>query len=54
MLGGSPYYHSMARPRVEDERDGLQYWRLAAKILNMQPRTNDKGWSYSLGGWAWG
>jgi hypothetical protein len=24
-------------------------WRLAANILNKQPRTNDKGWSSSLG-----
>jgi hypothetical protein len=24
MLGGSPCHHSMARPRVEDGRDGLQ------------------------------
>jgi hypothetical protein len=24
-------------------------WRLAANILNKQPRRNDKGWSYSLG-----
>jgi hypothetical protein len=49
MLGGSPCHHSMARPRVADGRDGLQHWRLAANILNMQQRTNDKGWSSSLG-----
>jgi hypothetical protein len=49
MLGGSPCHHSMARPRVADGRDGLQFWRLAAIILNKQPRTNDKGWSSSLG-----
>jgi hypothetical protein len=24
-------------------------WRLAANILNKQPRANDKGWSSSLG-----
>jgi hypothetical protein len=24
-------------------------WRLAANIFNKQPRTNDKGWSSSLG-----
>jgi hypothetical protein len=24
-------------------------WKLAANILNKQPRTNDKGWSSSLG-----
>jgi hypothetical protein len=49
MLGGFPYRHSMARPRVADGRDGLQHWRLAANILNKQPRTDDKGWSSSLG-----
>jgi hypothetical protein len=27
----------------------VQLWRLAANILNKQPRTNDKGWSSSLG-----
>jgi hypothetical protein len=30
-------------------RNGLQLWRLAANILNKQPRTNNKGWSSSLG-----
>jgi hypothetical protein len=53
MLGGSPCHHSMARPRA-DGRDSLQFWRLAANILNKQSRTNDKRWSSSLGGWAWG
>jgi hypothetical protein len=43
MLGGFPCHHSMARPRAADGRDGLQLWRLAANILNKQPRTNDKG-----------
>jgi hypothetical protein len=43
MLGGSPCDHSMARPRVADGRDGLQHRRLAANILNKQPRTNDGG-----------
>jgi hypothetical protein len=28
-------------------RNGLQLWRLAANVLNKQPRTNDKGWSSS-------
>jgi hypothetical protein len=32
-------------------RNGLQLWRVAANILNKQPRTNDKGWSSSLGVW---
>jgi hypothetical protein len=49
MLGGSPCRHSMARPRVADGRDGLQHWRLAANVLNKQPRANDKGWSFCLG-----
>jgi hypothetical protein len=49
MLGGSPSHHSMGRLRVADGRDGLQFWRLAANILNKQSRTNDKGWSSSLG-----
>jgi hypothetical protein len=48
ILGGSPCHHSMAGPRVADGRDDLQLWRLAANILNKQPRTNDKGWSSSL------
>jgi hypothetical protein len=30
-------------------RNDLQLWRLAANILNKQPRTNNKGWSSSLG-----
>jgi hypothetical protein len=49
MLGGPPCHHSMARPRLADGRDGLQQWRVAANILNKQPRTNDKGWFSSLG-----
>jgi hypothetical protein len=49
MLDGTPCHHRMARPRVVDGRDGLQYWRLAANILNKQPQTNDKGRSSSLG-----
>jgi hypothetical protein len=49
MLGGSPCHHGMARPRVADGRDGFQQWSVAANILDKQPRSNDKGWSYSLG-----
>jgi hypothetical protein len=30
-------------------RNGLQLWRVAANIMNTQLRTNDKGWSSSLG-----
>jgi hypothetical protein len=48
MLGGSPCHHSMARPRVADGRDGLQL-EVSCYILNKQLRTNDKGWSSSLG-----
>jgi hypothetical protein len=49
MLGGSPFHHSITRPRVADRRDGLQQWRVAANILNEQRGTNDKGWSSSFG-----
>jgi hypothetical protein len=30
-------------------RNDLQLWRLAANILKKQPRTDNKGWSSSLG-----
>jgi hypothetical protein len=30
-------------------RNGLQLWRVAANILNKQPRKHDNGWFYSLG-----
>jgi hypothetical protein len=49
MLGGSPCHHGMTRSRVADGRDGVQLWKLATNILNKQPRSNDKGWSSSLG-----
>jgi hypothetical protein len=39
----------MARPQVADGGDALQFWRLAANILNKQSGTADKGWSSSLG-----
>jgi hypothetical protein len=42
-------HHSMARPQVADGGDTLQFWRVAANILNKQSRTSDKGWSSSLG-----
>jgi hypothetical protein len=29
-----PYHHGMVRRQVADGGDGLQIWRLAAKILN--------------------
>jgi hypothetical protein len=44
-----PCHHGMARPQVAYGGDGLQIWRVAANILNMQSRTADKGWSSSLG-----
>jgi hypothetical protein len=37
MLGGFSCHHSMVRTRV------------AANMLNKQPRTNDNGWSSSWG-----
>jgi hypothetical protein len=43
----------MTRPRVADGRDGLQS-ELAELISNKQPRTADKGWSYTVGGWEGG
>jgi hypothetical protein len=44
-----PYYHGMARPQVADGGYSLQFWRVAANILNKQSRTVDKGWSSTLG-----
>jgi hypothetical protein len=49
ILGGSRCPHSMARLWVADGWDGQQQWRVAAKVLNKQPRTNDNGRSSSLG-----
>jgi hypothetical protein len=39
----------MARPQVADGEDGLQIWREAAKLLNKQLRTADRGWFSTLG-----
>jgi hypothetical protein len=39
----------MARPQVADGGDSLQFWSVAANILNKKSRTADKGWSFSLG-----
>jgi hypothetical protein len=44
-----PCHHGMARPQVADGGDSLQFWRVAANLLNKQSRTADKGWSSSLG-----
>jgi len=43
-----PCQHGKAHPRVADRGDGLQIWKVAANILNNQPRTADKGWTSSL------
>jgi hypothetical protein len=48
-----PCHHGMAHPQVGDGGDDLQIWRVAANILNTQSQADDKGWSYSLGGWAY-
>jgi hypothetical protein len=44
-----PCHYGMARPQVADGGDALQFWRVAANILNKQSRTAAKGWSSSLG-----
>jgi hypothetical protein len=44
-----PCSHGMTRPRVMDEGDGFQIWKVAASITNNRPRTADKAWSSSLG-----
>jgi len=38
-----PCHHDMGRPRVANEGDGLQMWRVAVNILNKQSRIADKG-----------
>jgi hypothetical protein len=43
-----PCHHGMARPQITDGGDPLQFWRVAANILNKQSRTAEKGWSSSL------
>ena len=43
-----PCHHGMARPQVVD-RGTASLWRVAAKKLNKQSWTADKGWSSSLG-----
>jgi hypothetical protein len=48
MLGGSlPPQHGTSSGC--EWRNGLQLWKVAANILNKQPRTDNKGWSSSLG-----
>jgi hypothetical protein len=39
----------MVRPRIADGGDGLHIWMVAANISNMQSRTADKLWYFSLG-----
>jgi hypothetical protein len=41
-------HHGFVSPRAADGGDGLQMWRVAAKILNEQSRIAGKGWSSSL------
>jgi hypothetical protein len=50
MLGGSSVTMAHACPQVTDGGDGLQTWRVAANILNMQSPTANKGCSSSRGG----
>jgi hypothetical protein len=45
----SPCHHGIARPRVADGGDGLHICGVATNIPNNQSRTDDKGWSSSLG-----
>jgi hypothetical protein len=33
-----PFHKGTARPQVADGGDGLQIWRVAANILNKEPR----------------
>jgi len=42
-------HHGMACPQVADRGDGLLIWRIAANVLNKQPRTADNRWFSSLG-----
>jgi hypothetical protein len=44
-----PSHNDVARPQVAGGGDALQFWRVAANILNKQSRTADKGWFSSLG-----
>jgi hypothetical protein len=46
-----PCHHGMARPQVADGGDSLQFWRVAANLLNKQSRTA-AGVVLQLGGWA--
>ena len=51
MISGSlsPRHGAVLRLRIEEQPP---IWRVAANILNKQPRTADKGWSSNLGGWS--
>jgi hypothetical protein len=44
-----PYHQVMTRPQVVDGGEDLQIWKASANVLNKQPRTADKGQSFSLG-----
>jgi len=41
-------YNHIQRPQVAVVENGLKILRVAANILNTQPRTVDSGWSYNL------
>jgi hypothetical protein len=46
-----PCHHDMARPQVADGGDSLQFWRVAANILNKQSRKTDgipPAWAHIL------
>jgi hypothetical protein len=44
-----PSHHGMESPQVADGENSLQFWRVAANILNKQSRRAEKGWFSSLG-----
>jgi hypothetical protein len=46
-----PSHPGMADTRVTDGGDGVQIWRVAANVLNKQPRTAVRGVPLA---WGWG
>jgi hypothetical protein len=46
---GGPCHHGVARPRVADEGDDIQIWKVVVNTLNKQLRTANKGWASGLG-----
>jgi hypothetical protein len=49
MLWYIVHHRGMAPPRVADEGDGPQIWRVAENVLNKQSRTANKGVALQLG-----